>query len=499
MEGSLMGKTSLNALALRLSEKTGLNPQETEVFIRKMFEVVNDGLRTDKQVKMKWLGTFKVTSVKDRESVNVNTGERIVIEGRDKITFAPDSILKEIVNKPFAQFETVVVNDGVDFEEIDRKFEAEEESDGEEADKEEKIVDSQKNTVSSKEEAADSQKMITESDDSSDNETDSFLALDNHVEDTSTERIIPHIPDQGLSTSDDSGVVCFSGEETKNEVSDEVIVIGDSEKESSCEDSLDEDKQEQVIGSQQEQVIRSQQEQVIGSQQEQVESEVKIPRHRTLVLTVCAAVLALIGAIGWFAYNRFGSLQALIAQQEVNKEQPLQTPKISPIRTNIPSSEETMRKKAVEDSVRMAQASEVIRKVDEKSERSMDEPQRLPENQAEIQNISSAKSKKGNEIEKQQVEQKKQQMEQKKLSLDENQKQSAAKYDKDVRVRTGAYRIIGVSEVVTVKEGQSISALSKRYLGPGMECYVEALNGCSSELKAGQKIKIPKLELKKKK
>ena len=478
-----MGKTSLNALALRLSEKTGLNPQETEVFIRKMFEVVNDGLRTDKQVKMKWLGTFKVTSVKDRESVNVNTGERIVIEGRDKITFAPDSILKEIVNKPFAQFETVVVNDGVDFEEIDRKFEAEEESDGEEADKEEKIVDSQKNTVSSKEEAADSQKMITESDDSSDNETDSFLALDNHVEDTSTERIIPHIPDQGLSTSDDSGVVCFSGEETKNEVSDEVIVIGDSEKESSCEDSLDEDKQEQVI----------------GSQQEQVESEVKIPRHRTFVLTVCAAVLALIGAIGWFAYNRFGSLQALIAQQEVNKEQPLQTPKISPIRTNIPSSEETMRKKAVEDSVRMAQASEVIRKVDEKSERSMDEPQRLPENQAEIQNISSAKSKKGNEIEKQQVEQKKQQMEQKKLSLDENQKQSAAKYDKDVRVRTGAYRIIGVSEVVTVKEGQSISALSKRYLGPGMECYVEALNGCSSELKAGQKIKIPKLELKKKK
>ena len=478
-----MGKTSLNALALRLSEKTGLNPQETEVFIRKMFEVVNDGLRTDKQVKMKWLGTFKVTSVKDRESVNVNTGERIVIEGRDKITFAPDSILKEIVNKPFAQFETVVVNDGVDFEEIDRKFEAEEESDGEEADKEEKIVDSQKNTVSSKEEAADSQKMITESDDSSDNETDSFLALDNHVEDTSTERIIPHIPDQGLSTSDDSGVVCFSGEETKNEVSDEVIVIGDSEKESSCEDSLDEDKQEQVI----------------GSQQEQVESEVKIPRHRTFVLTVCVAVLALIGAIGWFAYNRFGSLQALIAQQEVNKEQPLQTPKISPIRTNIPSSEETMRKKAVEDSVRMAQASEVIRKVDEKSERSMDEPQRLPENQAEIQNISSAKSKKGNEIEKQQVEQKKQQMEQKKLSLDENQKQSAAKYDKDVRVRTGAYRIIGVSEVVTVKEGQSISALSKRYLGPGMECYVEALNGCSSELKAGQKIKIPKLELKKKK
>lgn len=96
------------------------------MFIRKMFDVVNEGLQADKQVKMKWLGTFKVTSVKDRESVDVNTGERIVIEGRDKISFTPDTILKEIINKPFAQFETVVVNDGVEFDEIDRKFEAEE-------------------------------------------------------------------------------------------------------------------------------------------------------------------------------------------------------------------------------------------------------------------------------------------------------------------------------------------------------------------------------------
>ena len=91
-----------------------------------MFDVVNEGLQDDKQVKVKWLGTFKVTSVKDRESVDVNTGERIVIDGRDKISFTPDNILKEIVNKPFAQFETVVVNDGVEFDEIDKKFEAEE-------------------------------------------------------------------------------------------------------------------------------------------------------------------------------------------------------------------------------------------------------------------------------------------------------------------------------------------------------------------------------------
>ena len=127
MEVKTMSKISLNDLAQRLAEKSGISLQDAELFIRKMFDVANEGLQSDKLVKMKWLGTFKVMAVKDRESVDVNTGERIIIEGRDKISFTPDNILKEIVNKPFAQFETVVVNDGVDFDEIDRKFENAEE------------------------------------------------------------------------------------------------------------------------------------------------------------------------------------------------------------------------------------------------------------------------------------------------------------------------------------------------------------------------------------
>ena len=118
-----MSKTSLNVLADKLAEKSGLSQIESELFIRKMFDVCHQGLAADKMVKMRWLGTFKVTSVKDRESVDVNTGERIIIEGRDKISFTPDNILKEIVNKPFAQFETVVVNEGVDFDSIDKKYE----------------------------------------------------------------------------------------------------------------------------------------------------------------------------------------------------------------------------------------------------------------------------------------------------------------------------------------------------------------------------------------
>lgn len=177
-----MSKISLSDLAQRLAEKSGISLQDAELFIRKMFDVANEGLQSDKLVKMKWLGTFKVMAVKDRESVDVNTGERIIIEGRDKISFTPDNILKEIVNKPFAQFETVVVNDGVDFDEIDRKFENAEE-DG-------SVSDS-------------TLECVPDSDNSS---LESFVEQDSPVT---------------------SGVIDFLDEENDAPVSDEMIVIGE--------------------------------------------------------------------------------------------------------------------------------------------------------------------------------------------------------------------------------------------------------------------------------
>ena len=182
MEVKTMSKISLSDLAQRLAEKSGISLQDAELFIRKMFDVANEGLQSDKLVKMKWLGTFKVMAVKDRESVDVNTGERIIIEGRDKISFTPDNILKEIVNKPFAQFETVVVNDGVDFDEIDRKFENAEE-DG-------SVFDS-------------TLECVPDSDNSS---LESFVEQDSPVT---------------------SGVIDFLDEENDAPVSDEMIVIGE--------------------------------------------------------------------------------------------------------------------------------------------------------------------------------------------------------------------------------------------------------------------------------
>ena len=113
-----MSKISISELAKTVAKKHKMTIRESEKFIAEFIDVVNNGLRYDKQVKIKGLGTFKVIEVKDRESVNVNTGERIVIEGRPKITFTADAVMKELVNKPFAQFDTVALNDGVTFDDM---------------------------------------------------------------------------------------------------------------------------------------------------------------------------------------------------------------------------------------------------------------------------------------------------------------------------------------------------------------------------------------------
>ena len=120
-----MAKTALQLIADTVAKKHKITVKDAEKFVSAMFDVMNEGLKTDKLVKVKGLGTFKVQAVKPRESVNVNTGERVLIEGHDKVSFTPDATMKELVNKPFAQFETVVLNDGVDFTDIDSKYENE--------------------------------------------------------------------------------------------------------------------------------------------------------------------------------------------------------------------------------------------------------------------------------------------------------------------------------------------------------------------------------------
>lgn len=151
-----MAKTALQLIADAVAKKHKITVKEAEKFVSAIFDVVNEGLKTDKLVKVKGLGTFKVQAVKPRESVNVNTGERVLIEGHEKVSFTPDATMKELVNKPFAQFETVVLNDGVDFADIENKSD-----DEEKAENIDEIVVSAEEIVASDEEKIETKEEIT--------------------------------------------------------------------------------------------------------------------------------------------------------------------------------------------------------------------------------------------------------------------------------------------------------------------------------------------------
>lgn len=525
-----MSKISLSDLAQRLAEKTGISLQDAELFIRKMFDVANEGLQSDKLVKMKWLGTFKVMAVKDRESVDVNTGERIIIEGRDKISFTPDNILKEIVNKPFAQFETVVVNDGVDFDEIDRKFENAEE-DGSVFDSTlECVPDSDNSSLESFVEqdspatsgvidfldeendapVSDEMIVIGEKRLSQENVAEPEEKKPEGSEPAATEPAVfkPAVSEPEESESATSELETKESEvPAQNEVES---VVSDEEKESTLTEETpiaekvpsDEENSITEIPIVEEASIEeeaSSDEETPSSDEETDKRHVVLPRY--LVIAASVVFLAMIGGFGWFAFN-YGKMAAQrdhLALQLDNYQQ-IATEKKAPTKS-ASTQEEILRKKAIEDSVRMAQASEAVKKVED-----VEQNMNATVDKQSI-DVKSAEAKKNLEAKK--LADAKKQQETKKLAeakkkeetrkqAEKHAAQASSKYDQDVRVRTGAYRIIGVSEVVTAREGQTIKSLSQKYLGPGMECYVEALNG-TSLLKPGQKVKIPKLELKKKK
>ena len=439
-----MNKSSLSVLAKAVASKRGLTQAEAERFIATMFEVAGAGIQEDKLLKMKWLGTFKITSVKDRESVDVNTGERILIEGRDKISFTPDNIMKEIINKPFAQFETVVVNDGVDFSDIDEKFANME--------REEELL------LQKEQERHDDEVVLEEQNAEQPQELDQNVRQSREEEQSQE-----NLPDAELQSQDD-------GE--KNDLSQESLL----------NEELTQENNQKVEQPQEVKSPISEENVALSSELKNVETSADdfsetyasdrhhlvIPKY--VVALVCVVFVALLGGLCWFAFT-YGKMQARQEQMEMQlkaiKPQPQPKPKpkvVAPVDTakSVASSDDktdaenvlangaqannaqadhaqlAMKKKAKQDSIRMAQANNAVKMAEKASE-----------------------------------------------------------YLNDPRIRTGAYRIVGVEKTVTAKSGQTLAGLSKLYLGPGMECYMQAINGCS-EIKTGQKVKIPKLELKRK-
>ena len=473
-----MSKFSLNTLGKLLADKSGLSQVEAELFIRKMFDVCNQGLDADKQVKIKWLGTFKVQATKDRESINVNTGERFTIEGRDKLTFTPDNILKEIVNKPFAQFETVVVNDGVDFDEIDEKFgeEQTEDAPAQAID----FLDEEKTATPNPE------VVVIGSEKEKEKEAEDELAKQIAIEQAKLEKLKQAQLEQERIQKEK----LEKEKQEQERLEQERLEQERLEQKRLEQEKLEQEKleQEKLELAQQQQALKAVVEPAVPASDESEEEEeeeessnshhIVIPRY--LVVAVCLIVVALIGGMGWFAFN-YGQMTAqrdhLAMQLNQYHQAPAKKVPAKPAAAPL-SQEQKLHQKAMEDSIRMAKTAEAV-KLAEKSDEESASAEKAK--QAEAKAKAEAKEKAKDKAEEKAA-----------------SKIASSQYDKDARVRTGAYRIIGVAQTVTVGAGQTLEQISTRYLGSGMECYVEALNGTNT-VKAGQKIKIPKLELKKKK
>ena len=478
-----MSKFSLNTLGTLLADKSGLSQVEAELFIRKMFDVCNQGLETDKQVKIKWLGTFKVQATKDRESINVNTGERFTIEGRDKLTFTPDNILKEIVNKPFAQFETVVVNDGVDFDEIDEKF-GEEQTEDAPA----QVIDflDEEKTVTPNPEV-----VVIGSEKEKEKEAEDELAKQIAIEQAKLEKLKQAQLEQERIQKEKLEKEKQEQERLEQErLEQERLEQERLEQERLEQERLEQERleQEKLELAQQQQALKAVVEPAVPaldeSEEEEEEEESSNSHHivipRYLVVAVCLIVVALIGGMGWFAFN-YGQMTAqrdhLAMQLNQYHQAPAKKVPAKPAAAPL-SQEQKLRQKAMEDSIRMAKTAEAVKLAENSDEESASAEKAK---QTEVKAKAEAKEKAKDKAEEKAT-----------------SKIASSQYDKDARVRTGAYRITGVAQTVTVGAGQTLEQISTRYLGSGMECYVEALNGTST-VKAGQKIKIPKLELKKKK
>ena len=418
MEDCKMSKVSITELASKLMEKHGLKRTEAELFIRQFVGVINDGLKNDKSVKVKGLGTFKVQAVSARKSVDVNTGEAIVIEGRDKISFTAEAVMRDLVNAPFAQFETVIVNDGVDFSEIDAKNEA----DNTEAKEPTPTVEP--TPVAEPEPAV--------------------------VEPAPVAEPEPAVVEPAPVAEPEPTVEPAPVAEPEPAVVEPTPIV---EQTPAVEDS--------------------------DSDTDELEAKSKSYKNTIIVLAsslACVVILAVVGFVYMFSQieKRDNRIAHLETQTATLADRMMKTHMSPAPAANQPAANDEADNILAANEQKIEAAQKADKENNLKTAEAKPEPKAEPK--AATKPTAEAKAHAAK-------------------SAPSILSQSA--YDKDPRVRTGAYVITGIANTVTVKAGQTMSSLSKTYLGPGMECYLEAVNGGNRELKAGEKIKIPALKTKK--
>ena len=456
MEDCRMSKVSITELASKLMEKHGLKRTEAELFIRQFVGVINDGLKNDKSVKVKGLGTFKVQAVSARKSVDVNTGEAIVIEGRDKISFTAEAVMRDLVNAPFAQFETVIVNDGVDFSEIDAKNQA----DNTEAKEPTPAVEP--TPVAEPEPAVVEPAPVAEPEPAVVEPTPAAEPEPAVVEPTPVAEPEPAVVEPAPAAEPEPTVEPAPAAEPEPTVEPapvaepEPAVVEPApivEPTPAVEDS--------------------------DSDTDELEAKSKSYKNTIIVLAsslACVVILAVVGFVYMFSQieKRDNRIAHLETQTATLADRMMKTHMSPAPAANQPAANDEADNILAANEQKIEAAQKADKENNLKTAEAKPEPKAEPK--AATKPTAEAKAHAAK-------------------SAPSILSQSA--YDKDPRVRTGAYVITGIANTVTVKAGQTMSSLSKTYLGPGMECYLEAVNGGNRELKAGEKIKIPALKTKK--
>ena len=436
-----MGKVSVAWIAEAIAGKHGLTQKDAEQFVATFFDLINEALHEEKMVKVKGLGTFKVIDVRERESINVNTGERVVIESHGKISFTPDPIMRDLVNKPFAQFETVMLNDDVDIEELNAVSVDEEPLAI--VDEEPQEVEEEPSVAAAGPEVVDEQPLMNE--DLPQEETVPQLQEVEEPMLEVVERFVEEEPEQVV-------------EEEPEQVVEELPVEAEEQPQQAMETEaalmpveaspVDDEPQPEEESSPVE-------EEPLAAQDEDDEEEEKpssfFERHETLLLTLSHLFVAAIAlAIGYIIGMQHFDMDRPVVQETVVDS----TARVS----------KTVVKPAAKDSVKDT--------VKEKAQQVKEDKHLLKEE--DVVNVPAAAT-----------------HDQSATANDSKQLATA-----NAMVKTGAYRIVGTAKTITVKKGDSMERLSRLYLGEGMSCYIQLHNGVA-EVSEGMRLKIPKLEPKK--
>ena len=438
-----MAKTALQLIADTVAKKHKITVKEAEKFVSAMFDVMNEGLKTDKLVKVKGLGTFKVQAVKPRESVNVNTGERVLIEGHDKVSFTPDATMKELVNKPFAQFETVVLNDGVDFTDIDSKYE-----------NEATLENADETTVSTNNAAIPDTKVVSSNEEET---TDSTNETANGAQETTIEQYTSTVKDSVETVSEpekDHKIVVAKQEvaieteaepikNTSETTEEEPIPLVETQPENIAEEPTvtaempvaTEQKLEDANQTQPENIVKepiATPETPVTTEQKQEETAEKPKKINWLMWS---AIGFFVIAIMYFFGYKFGKDAALRDNAVAVSAQPKSKPTAKAKQTKQHSS---------------AKVAQTTTKQIQPTPKQVQSP------------------------------------------IDDTEKFKQLSNDK--RIRYGAYDIIGIEKVVVLKKGQTMQSYSRKALGPDMVAYFQVLNNATT-MAAGDTMKVPKVEL----